>query len=60
MIAATGVTRLMASVLFGTNYLDPMTYVSVAVFLAVAAALASYFPARRASAVDPIEVLKTE
>jgi predicted permease len=60
MIAASGLTRLMSSVLFGTSHLDPLTYVTVAVFLAVAAALASYFPARRASAVDPIEVLKAE
>jgi putative ABC transport system permease protein len=60
MIAAAGVTRLMSSLLFGITVLDPLTYAAVPVFLLVAAALASYVPARRASAVNPVEALRAE
>jgi predicted permease len=57
---AVPLTRLMSSLLFGTPPLDPLTYVAVAALLAIAAASASYLPARRASAVDPVEVLRAE
>jgi len=60
LITAAGVTRLMSSLLFGISPLDPLTYVSVVAFLGIAASLASYLPARRAAAVDPVEVLKAE
>ena len=58
--AAAGLTRLMASLLFGISPLDPTTYAAVPVILVMAAALASYLPARRAAAVDPVEALKAE
>jgi predicted permease len=58
--AAAGLMRLMKSLLFGISPLDPITYVAVPAILVVAAALASYLPARRASAVDPVEALKAE
>jgi ABC-type antimicrobial peptide transport system permease subunit len=58
--AAMGLTRLMASLLFGITTLDPLTYVAAPVVLVAAAVLASYLPARRASAVDPVEALRTE
>ena len=54
---AAGVTRLMSSLLFGVTPLDAATFVAAAAFLAVAALLASYVPARRAAAVDPVETL---
>jgi len=57
---AAGLTRLMSSLLFGISPFDPVTYVSVAVILSMAAVLASYLPARRASVVDPVEALKAE
>jgi len=60
LITAAGVTRLMSSLLFGISPLDPLTYVSVVALLGSAAILASYLPARRAAAVDPVEVLKAE
>jgi predicted permease len=60
LIAASGLTRLMSSLLFGIKPLDPVTYAAGAVLLGIAAALASYLPARRASAVDPVEALKAE
>ncbi len=60
LIAAVALTRLMKSLLFGISPLDPLTYAAVPVVLAVAAVLASYLPARRAAAVDPVEALKAE
>jgi ABC-type lipoprotein release transport system permease subunit len=52
--------RLMKSLLFGISPLDPLTYASVPVVLVTAAVLASYLPARRASAVDPMDALRAE
>jgi predicted permease len=60
LVAAAGLTRLMSSLLFKTAALDPITYAAVSAILIAAAALASYFPARRATAVDPVEALRTE
>jgi predicted permease len=60
VVAATGLMRLLKSLLFGVSPLDPFTYVSVPVVLAVSAMLASYLPARRAAAADPVEALRAE
>jgi ABC-type antimicrobial peptide transport system permease subunit len=60
LAAAALLTRLMQSLLFGVTTLDPATYAVVAGVLIAAAALASYFPARRATAVDPVEALRAE
>jgi putative ABC transport system permease protein len=46
--------------LFSTSPVDVLTFAVVAIVLSIAAAVASYLPARRASAVDPVEVLKAE
>jgi ABC-type antimicrobial peptide transport system permease subunit len=58
--AAAALTRLMSSVLFGVQPLDPVTFVAMPGLLALAAVLASYLPARRASRVDPVETLAAE
>jgi predicted permease len=60
LITAIALTRWMKSLLFGISPLDPLTYVAVPVVLAAAAVLASYLPARRAAAVDPVEALRAE
>ncbi|MGA3238107.1 MAG: ABC transporter permease [Bryobacteraceae bacterium] len=60
LVAAASVTRLMGSLLFGIAPMDPVTYVAVPVVLLAAALLASYLPARRAAAVDPVETLRAE
>jgi predicted permease len=60
LVAAAGLTRLMSSLLFGIKPLDPLTYAAGALLLGLAAVLASYLPARRASSVDPVEALKAE
>jgi predicted permease len=60
IIAAAALTQSMKSLLFGIGPLDPLTYLVVPVVLAAAAALASYVPARRAAAINPVEALKAE
>jgi putative ABC transport system permease protein len=60
LAAATGLTRVMSSLLFGISALDPVTYVAVPVILVTATLAASYLPARRAAAVDPVEALRAE
>ena len=58
--AAAALMRLMRTLLFGISPLDPITFTAVPVVLAAAAALASYLPARRTAAVDPVEALRAE
>jgi predicted permease len=58
--AAIGLTRWMQSLLFQISPLDPLTYGVVALVLVITAVLASYLPARRTSAVDPVTALKSE
>jgi putative ABC transport system permease protein len=60
LVAAAGLTRWMSSLLFKTAALDPATYIAVSLLLILAAALASYVPARRATAVDPLVALRTD
>jgi predicted permease len=60
LVAAALLMRLMKSLLFGISPLDPLTYAAVPIVLVTAAVLASYLPARRAAAVDPVEALKAE
>ena len=60
LAGAFGMTRLMSSLLFGVTALDPIAYAAAAAVLTTAAALASYLPARRATAVDPVEALRAE
>jgi predicted permease len=59
-LGAVALTRVMSSLLFGVNSLDPLTYAVVAAALVVTAALASAIPAWRAAAVDPVEALRVE
>jgi putative ABC transport system permease protein len=58
--AAPVLTRLMSSLLFGVKSVDPATYAAVSLGLIATAALASYLPARRAAAVNPVESLRAE
>ena len=60
LVAAALLTRLMSSLLFGISALDPATYLAVPLLLAAATILASYLPARRAAAVDPVVALRAE
>jgi predicted permease len=60
LVVAVLLSRLMASLLFKVNPVDLITYSGVSVVLAGTALLASYLPARRAAAVDPVEALRSE
>ena len=60
LVTAIALTQWMSSLLFGVGRLDPATYTVVLGVLMMAAAMASYVPARRAAAVDPVETLTAE
>ncbi len=60
IVAAASLKRVIAAMLFGVGPVDPATYAVMSAALIGAAALASYVPARRAAAVNPVETLRAE
>jgi putative ABC transport system permease protein len=60
LLVAFAAMRLLESLLFGVSSHDPLTFGAVSLVLALAAVLACYIPARRATKVDPIIALRYE
>ena len=60
VVAASWLTRSMRTLLFGVSPGDPLTLTLVAALLVGTAALACFVPARRATRIDPLSILRTE
>ena len=58
--AALALTRLMPSLLYGISATDPLTFITAVVILTLAAVVASFQPALRATRIDPLRALRTE
>jgi predicted permease len=60
LVGALGAARLIGGLLYGGSGLDPVTFSAVPAILALVAMVAIWIPARRASAIDPVEALRQE
>jgi ABC-type antimicrobial peptide transport system permease subunit len=60
VIAAFASTRLLGTLLYDVKPVDPLVFAAMSLTMIGMGVLASYMPARRASAVDPVEALRDD
>ncbi len=60
LLVSLAVTRAMSSFLYGIKPEDPVTFVTLSLFLVITVLLACFLPARRAASVDPMRTLRTD
>jgi putative ABC transport system permease protein len=60
LAASAGMTRVLRTLLFGVSPTDPLVFVATALLVAATAAVTIYLPARRASRLDPLTMLRSE
>jgi ABC-type antimicrobial peptide transport system permease subunit len=60
LLLATGLARLLASIIWGVNSTDPAVFLAIPPALGLAVGAAIYLPARNALKIDPIAALRNE
>lgn len=60
LVGAIGLSKALSSVLYGISATDPVTFISVAVIMVAVALMACFFPARKATKVDPLTAMRYE
>jgi len=60
LIAAAALSRVLATLLYDTAPVDPLTFGTTALVLLLVATIASYVPARRGTRIAPVEALRAE
>jgi ABC-type antimicrobial peptide transport system permease subunit len=60
MLFAALLTKLLASLLYGTSPTDPLTFAAIPVVFLLVAAMACFVPARQATSIDPLTALRQE
>jgi putative ABC transport system permease protein len=60
LAGAIGLSKALSSVLYGISATDPVTFISVAVIMIAVALVACFFPARKATKVDPLTAMRYE